>query len=100
MNRQIKRKILDVIAWVALAVGVVMIIWKIFGNSPSIAEVLAPFVVLALVKVWKNSEGVMGVGHGLEILSVNTKSAFDKIREDTGRIENKIDELNFGEKKK
>ncbi|MAH47817.1 hypothetical protein CMI37_18490 [Candidatus Pacearchaeota archaeon] len=84
---EVRRKILDVLFWIALIVGVVMIIWRIFGNSSSYVEVLAPFVVMSVLKIW-------AVNNELKDFKYQVRLSFDKVRNDMGRIENKIDGLN------
>ena len=84
---KLKRQILDTIAWIALIVGIVMVLWKIFGNSPSGLEVIIPFIVLALMKIWSNNNRIWE-------LEIKMKNSFEKVRGDTKRIENKIDLLN------
>ena len=71
-----------------------MIIWKVLGNSPSDLEILAPFIVMSLIKIWSNSDRVRDVRHEVNILSVNIKSSFRDVKKDFDRIENKIDLLN------
>jgi len=101
---ELKRKILNVVAWVALAVGIVMVIWRIFGDSPTDLAVISPFIVLGLAKIWNvNSElndFKYDFSHQIRTLSTNTRSPFEKVKGDTGRIENKIDDLLSKRRKK
>jgi len=90
---KLKRLLLNVVAWVAFAVGIGMILWKVFGNSPTVAEILVPFVVFSLMKVWDNNGSITDVGYKVEVLSVNTKHAFEKVGVDIKRMESKIDGL-------
>jgi len=90
---ELKRKILDAIAWIALVVGIIMILWRVFGNSPTDLAVISPFIVLGLVKIWSNNNTIKDVGYQVKLLSNNTKSSFEKVRGDMSRIESKIDSL-------
>lgn len=90
---ELKRKILNILFWILLVIGLIMIIWKIFGKSPSDVAILIPFIVMLLIKIWSNSDRIRDVGYQVKILSMNTKSAFEKVRKDMNRIENKIDGL-------
>lgn len=69
------RKILNIIAWIALTVGVVMVLWRIFGNSPTDLAVISPFVVFGLVKVWD-------IGNELKDFKYEAKLSFKKVKED------------------
>lgn len=79
---QLKKQILDILFWVALAVGIIMILWKIFGDSPTDLAIITPFIAMALMKIWSNSGAIKDIGHQVKVLSINTKSAFEKVRED------------------
>jgi len=80
------RKILDIIFWIALVIGTIMVLWRIFGNSPTDLAVITPFVVMGLIKVWSNNNRIWE-------LEIKMKNSFDKVRENTNRIGNKIDDL-------
>jgi len=90
---KLKKQILNIISWIALAIGIIMVLWRIFGNSPTDLAVIAPFIVFAIMKIGANSGAIKDVGHQVKILSMNTKFAFDKVRRDIHRIETKIDKL-------
>jgi len=79
----LKRKILDVLFWIALAVGVIMIIWRIFGKSPSDLVIITPFIVMLTAKI-------LNVSDELKNFRYYTKLSFIKFRENINRIENKI----------
>ncbi|MBU2616564.1 MAG: hypothetical protein KKB79_01125 [Nanoarchaeota archaeon] len=80
------RKILDVIFWIALIIGTIMVLWRIFGNSPTDLAVITPFIVMGLTKIWSNNNRIWE-------LEIKMKNSFDKVRENTNRIGNKIDDL-------
>lgn len=80
---KLKQKILNTIAWIAFAIGIVMVLWRIFGNSPTDLAVISPFVVFGLAKIWYNSNTILE-------LKINMKHGFDKVREDINRLESKI----------
>jgi len=84
--KSIKIKILDAVFWIALTVGIIMILWRIFGNSPTDFAVIIPFIVMGLSKIWSNNNRIWG-------LEIRMKNSFDKARGDMNRIENKIDIL-------
>lgn len=87
------RKILNIIAWIALIVGVIMVLWRIFGNSPTDIAVISPFVVFGLVKIWSNNEEIKNIGYQVKLLTNSTKHSFEKVRGDINKIENKFDNL-------
>ncbi len=83
---EIKKTILDIIFWLALIIGIIMVLWRIFRNSPTDIAVISPFIVMILSKLWTiNNEYVN--------FRSDVKMSFNKVKEDISRIENKIDGL-------
>ena len=80
--KKLKRKILNIIFWIALAVGIIMVLWRIFGDSPTDLAIITPFIVMFVSKMLDMNETIREVGYQVKILSINTKSAFEKVRED------------------
>lgn len=87
------RKTLDTIAWIALIIGIILLIWKIFGNSPTGFEIITPFIVFGLTKIWSNNEKINDIDYKVSLSSRNTKHSFEKVREDIHYLKNKLDNL-------
>ena len=83
---ELKRKILRIVFWIALIVGIVMVLWRIFGNSPTDLAVISPFIAMAIIKL-------LSVSDDLKNFRYQAKLSFNKVKENIGRIENKIDLL-------
>ena len=96
MNKmgELLRKILNIIAWIALIVGVIMVLWKIFGNSPTDLALISPFVVFGLAKIW-------GIDNSLRDFKYNVKLSFKKVDNDMNDLKKKANNLenNIGDKK-
>ena len=73
------RKIINIIAWIALIVGIVMVIWRVFGNSPTDLAVISPFIVFGLAKVWD-------IGNELKDFKHDVKFSFKKVRDDINKL--------------
>ncbi len=95
----VKRKILDIIFWIALIVGIIMILWRIFGESPTDLAIITPFIVMALMKIWSNSLEIRKVGYQVKLLSNNTRQGFDKVREDFEKIRKDINNSKLNRRK-
>ena len=78
MGEQI-RKILKAIAWIALIVGIIMILWRIFGNSPTDLAVIVPFIIFGLAKIWEIDSGLKDFKHEIKL-------SFGKVREDLNKL--------------
>jgi len=86
MTKPIKKIILDIVFWIALIVGIIMVLWRIFGNSPTDLALITPFIVMLISKIWN-------VNNELKDFKWEVKSSFNKVRGDMNRIETKIDKL-------
>ena len=76
-------KIWDVVFWVALVIGIVMVLWRVFGNSPTDLQVVAPFIVMGFSKMW-------GMNERLVRLEMKTGHGFRRAGEDIGLIRQDI----------
>ena len=90
---KLKKQILDILFWVFLIIGIIMVLWRIFGDSPTDLAVVTPFIVIAILKIWN-------VNNELKDFKWEIKSSFNKVKENMrninnniNRIENKIDKL-------
>ncbi|MFH0711563.1 MAG: hypothetical protein V1889_00380 [archaeon] len=79
-----KIKVLDVVFWVSLIVGIIMVLWRIFGDSPTDLQVVAPFIVVGFVKMG-------GMNEKLIKLEMKSENGFRKIREDMGLIKERLE---------
>ena len=78
-----KIKILNVLFWVSLVVGIVMVLWRIFGNSPSDLQVVAPFFVMGAAKMWDVNEKQIR-------LEMGTRNGFDRMKQDINLMKQDI----------
>lgn len=78
-----KIKIWDVVFWIALVVGIVMVLWRVFGNSPTDLQVVAPFIVMGFSKMW-------GMNERLVRLEMRTMNGFRKVGDDIGLIKERL----------
>ncbi len=80
---KLKKQILNIIFWIALIVGIVMVLWRIFGNSPTDLTVITPFIIMLISKIWS-------MDNESREFRYQIKSSFNKVRQDMSRIENKL----------
>jgi hypothetical protein len=81
-----KKQILNILFWIFLIIGISMIIWRIFGNSPTDLEILIPFIIMMLLKLWANNENMREVKYQVILLEKGTKTSFEKVRDDLNNI--------------
>ena len=76
-------KFLDVLFWVFLVIGIVMVLWRIFGNSPTDLQIIVPFIAVGFVKMW-------GMNERLVRLEMRTVSGFRRVGDDIGLIKERL----------
>lgn len=76
------RQIFNILFWILLAIGIGLLIWKIFGKSPTDLAVMMPFILMLIVKMWSISDELKEFRH-------NVKFSFDKIKTDISNLKGK-----------
>lgn len=73
------KKMLNVLFWILLIIGIILLIWKLFGNSPTDLAVITPFILMLIIKMWAVSDELKEFKHSV-------KSSFDKIKVDIDNL--------------
>ena len=61
-----------------------MVAWRVFGNSPTDLQVVAPFFALGFVKMWGMNEKLIG-------LEMKTKHGFVMMKKDIDLIKERLE---------
>ena len=77
MNR---RKILEILFWIFLIVGIILILWKVFGKSPTDLSIIITFILMLMFKMWAMSDETKEFKHEVRI-------SFNKVKNDFNNIE-------------
>ena len=70
-----KRKILNILFWILLLIGVALVLWRILGNSPSDFSIILTFTLMLMFKILSVSDELKDFKH-------DVKTSFNKIKED------------------
>ncbi|MBU3923382.1 MAG: hypothetical protein KJ592_00535 [Nanoarchaeota archaeon] len=76
----------NLLIWISLLVGVGMVLWRVFGNSPTDLELFVPFLIFGFGKVWS-------IGDRVTRLEMNTKHGFEMMKRDMNLIKDKLDSI-------
>lgn len=68
-----KNQILNIIAWILIITGVILLIWKIFGSSPSGETILIALVTGLLFKVMIIGNDITKLKIGFKFLARDFK---------------------------
>ncbi len=93
-----KSKLMKVIDWilniliVVFFIGTVyMILWRVFGDSPTEFQVVSWIIGLLSMAVFRLFTLIYGVNREVGEIKVGVKSGFRKIKDDMGLIKNKLE---------
>jgi len=78
------RDILNILFWILLIIVIILILWRIFGNSPSDLSIIITALFALLLKMWTISDELNSFKH-------EVKFSFYKVKKDMSSIKNKID---------
>ncbi len=77
-----KRLILDILFWILLIIGIILVIWRIFGNSPTDLSIIITFILMLMFKIWSMNDELKEFKH-------HVKLSFMKVREDLNKIKSR-----------
>lgn len=78
-----KRKdILNILFWISLVILIILILWRIFGNSPEDLTIIITAVFTLMFKMWTISDDLNNFKH-------EVRFSFHKVKEDINNIKNK-----------
>ncbi len=79
-----KRKdILNILFWITLVIGVLLLLWYILGNSPTELAITITFLLMLMFKMWAMSDD-------LKDFKYETKFSFNKVKEDINKVNDKL----------
>ena len=73
----------DILFWIFLIIAMVLLLWNVFGNSPSEFITLITIIFMVLLKMWAINDRQIKT-------ETKMKEGFNKIRDDIGLIKKKL----------
>ncbi len=89
----IKNQVLDVLAWISLGIGVIFLVWYIFGDSPTEVYFLLPFVFTLIFKWGQVSNDIAYLKGDYAGFKENTKESFQRAKEHDEKVESELKEI-------
>ena len=87
MNR---KQILDILFWIFLIISIVLIAWKVFGNSPTDLSIIIFLFSTLIFKLWTLSDETKEFKHEFKVFKHEIKNSFSKVRKDFDELNNKL----------
>ncbi|MBU0466333.1 MAG: hypothetical protein KJ718_02505 [Nanoarchaeota archaeon] len=75
-----KRQILNILFWITLIIAVILVIWRIFGNSPTELSIVIVLFLTLIFKVWAISDETKEFKHEVKMSFVKVKKDFDDLK--------------------
>ena len=89
----LKRKILDILFWILLIIGIILLLWYIFGNSPTELAITITFILTLLLKVWSISDNLNNFQYKTILSFHKIREDINKTKEEINNIENKVNKI-------
>jgi len=75
-----KSEIKDVLFWLFLIIGIILLIWNVFGNSPTEFIALVTLIFALLLKTWSISDRQIKLGMRFNALARDFKEHIKHIK--------------------
>ena len=75
-----RKNIFNILFWIALIVGIILILWIIFGNSPTELSVVVTFMLALLFKIWSISDETKEFKHEVKMSFVRVRQDFNELK--------------------
>ncbi len=80
-----------ILFWVFAVICIVLLLWLIFGNSPTELFVSSAVVILIIVKIWEMNEKLIKVEMGTKNGFCNIGRDMKTIKQDMGLIKKRLE---------
>ena len=78
-----KINIKDILFWIFLLIAVALLLWFIFGNSPTEFFTILSLIFMIVLKLWSISDRQL-------ITEMKVRNGFENMRKDMESIKNKL----------
>lgn len=88
-----KNQILNMFAWISLIIGIILVIWFIFGDSPTEFYIALPFISTFFFKFWTLSNDVSYLKGDYNRFKENTRKSFNRTKDDVKEVKGDLKEI-------
>ena len=74
-----RSQILNLLFWILLIIGIILLVWYIFGNTPTELAITLTFILTLMLKMWAISDELKEFKH-------EVKFSFHRIKEDINNV--------------
>jgi hypothetical protein len=74
--------VFNILFWITLIIGIILLLWYIFGNSPTELAIPLTFLLMLMFKMRALSDDLKDFKH-------ETKITFHKVKEDVNNLNSK-----------
>ena len=81
-----RKEILNILFWILLGILVILILWRIFGNSPTDFSIILTAIFVMIFKMW-------AINDNINEFKSDVKTSFHKIKNDIKNLGSDVDYL-------
>jgi len=80
----------EILFWVFLVISIVLLVWSVFGNSPSEFIALVAIILMVVLKVWSIGDKQIVTDSKVDNIDKNIKDSFNKMKDDINLIKKRL----------
>ena len=83
-----RKKILNILFWIFFIISIILILWRIFGNSPTELSIIIFLFLTLMFKLWTLSDETKEFKYEFKTFKHEVRTSFVKVRKDFDGIKN------------
>ncbi len=80
----------EVIFWIFFIISLILLIWYIFGDSPTELITIITIIFTVILKMWNISDRNIKLEMKLNSIERQARDSFNRMKEDIGLIKRKL----------
>ena len=80
----------EILFWIFLILSIILLLWYVFGNTPSEFFTIITIILMITLKIWSISDRNIRLEMQLKSLEDNIKDSFNKMKKDIELIKKRI----------
>ena len=88
-----RKDIFNILFWIFLIIGIILVLWRIFGNSPSDLAIILPFILMLLFKIWSISDEVKDFKHDIKLSFYKVKNEIKDSEMNINNLRKDVDDI-------
>ena len=80
----------ELLFWLFLVMSIILLLWYLFGNSPTEFLTIISIILMIIFKTWSISDRLIRLEMKSDALNIRMKESFSLIKQDMSLIKKKL----------